>query len=90
MPLAELEGTIGLPAPRLLPFSGLALGAGVLLGLLGLRATAIFGLGAIVALYGLLALTINRNRAGLFRQVCYRTYVRRQADALTDEDEDED
>lgn len=88
-PLRELEGIVGLPAPELLPFSGWALGLGLLVALLAGGFPPARLLGLMVAAYGAFAVATNRNRAELYRELCYRTWVRRRADEMADEADSE-
>ena len=85
MPLRDLEALSGEKAPSLLPLSGWALGAGVLIYFfLGTRSPAGQILGFLVGGYGLLAITANRNRAGVYREACYRRWVQRRADEMVE------
>jgi hypothetical protein len=86
MTLAELETWTGRKAPELLPYSGLALGIGVVLLAIGIRATPILFLGLLVGVYGLVAIASNRNRAGLYKEDIYRRWVQDRA-ANSDEGE---
>lgn len=84
-PLRDLQARLGQPAPQLLPWSGLSLGAGLLLALAGGGSPALRALGALLAVYGLLAVVTNRSRAALYREGLYRGWVRARAEAMADE-----
>jgi hypothetical protein len=89
MPLRDLEAALGNPAPSLLPLSGWSLVAGVLLAVLFSRVPAVPALGLALALYGAVAVVVNRSRAAVFREAAYRTWVQRFADRLEAEGDDD-
>jgi hypothetical protein len=86
MTLNELETWDGKKAPELLPYSGLAVGIGALLVLIGLRITPLLFLGLLIGLYGLVAIASNRTRASLYKEDIYRRWVQDRA-AQDDQDE---
>jgi hypothetical protein len=90
LPLRDLQDAVGLPAPTLMPLSGWALAAGLILILIGTRIEAILYLGLAVAAYGLAAILTNRNRAALYRDATYKTWVRERATQLQEEADEED
>ncbi len=86
MTLKDLESWSGKKAPELLPYSGISVGAGVLLLLIGARVTPLLFLGGLVVIYGVVAIASNRTRASLYKEDIYRRWVQDHA-AESDETE---
>jgi hypothetical protein len=86
MTLKELEAWSGKKAPDLLAYSGIAVGVGALLLLIGIQVPPLLFLGALVGFYGIIALASNRTRASSYKEDIYRRWVQDRA-ANTDETE---
>jgi hypothetical protein len=87
MSLEELEETLQVRRPRLLPLALPALGVGVLLVLIAFGRLWLLPFGLALAVYGAITGGLNRTRVAQFREQCYRTYVHRRADEMQTEDE---
>lgn len=90
MPLKELETMFGLPAPSLMSYSGHSLIGAFVLYFLGFRVSSLQLLAFAVGVYGLMALVTNRTKAAAYREECYKTWVRKRADIMLDELENQD
>jgi hypothetical protein len=90
MPLKELEAMFGLPAPSLMSYSGHSLIGAVVLYFLGFRVSSLQLLAFAVGVYGLIALVTNRTKAASYREDCYKTWVRKRADLMLEELENQD
>lgn len=90
MPLKELEDMFGLPAPSLMSYSGHSLIGAVVLYFLGFRVSSLQLLAFAVGVYGLIALATNRSKAASYREDCYKTWVRKRADVMLEELENQD
>jgi hypothetical protein len=90
MPLKELEAMFGLPAPSLMSYSGHSLIGAFVLYFLGFRLPVLQLLAFVVGIYGLIALVTNRTKAATYREECYKTWVRKRADIMLDELENQD
>jgi hypothetical protein len=90
MPLKELEALFALPAPSLMSFSGHSLIGAFLLYFLGFRISSLQYLAFVVGIYGLIAIVTNRTRAAIYREDCYKNWVRKRADIMLDELENQD
>jgi hypothetical protein len=88
--LEELHTLLKLPLPRLLPLAWPGLLLGLLLlawGALG-RQPPLVALGLIPGVYGFIVMSLNRTRIHDYRHNCYRSYIRRHAELLQhDEDQ---
>ncbi len=90
MPLKELETMFGLPAPSLMSYSGHSLIGAVVLYFLGFRVSSLQLLAFAVGVYGLIAIVTNRTKAATYREDCYKTWVRKRADLMLEELENQD
>lgn len=90
MPLKELEALFALPAPSLMSYSGHSLIGAMILYFVGFRISSLQFLGLVVGIYGLIAIVTNRTRAATYREDCYKTWVRKRADIMLEELEDQD
>jgi hypothetical protein len=79
MPLRDLEALTGVKAPWLFPLSGWAAGLGPIIYLAGGRFPLLQLVGPAVFGYGILALMLNKARAGDYRSDLYRKYVQQKA-----------
>ena len=89
IPLKELEGLFALPAPSLMSYSGHSLIGAIAMYFVGFRVSSLQFLAVVVGIYGLIAIVTNRTRAALYREECYKTWVRKRADIMLDELEQE-
>ena len=89
MPLKELEELFGLPAPSLMSYSGHSLIGAIAMYLIGFRVSSLQLLAVAVGIYGLIAIVTNRTRAATYREDCYKTWVRKRADIMLEELEQE-
>ncbi len=80
----------GLPAPSLMSYSGHSLIGAFVLYFLGFRVSSLQLLAFAVGVYGLMALVTNRTKAAAYREECYKTWVRKRADIMLDELENQD
>jgi hypothetical protein len=89
MPLKELEAMFAIPAPSLMSYSGHSLIGAVVLYFLGFRISSLQLLAFVIGIYGLVALVSNRTKAATYREDCYKTWVRKRADIMLEEQERE-
>lgn len=89
MSLEELEATLKISAPRLLPLTTPALVVGLIVVIIAFGRLWLLPFGLALAMYGAITVGLNRTRITQFREQCYRVYVHRHADAIrATEDED--
>jgi hypothetical protein len=90
MTLAELEAWDGKKAPDLLPYSGIAIGVGILFLVIGIQISPLVFVGLLVGFYGIVAIASNRTRASVYKEDIYRRWVQDRAsrdDLSSDEPE---
>ncbi len=90
MSLEELQASVSLVPPRLLPFGSLAAAVGVVLVLVSLGNLVLLPLALLVVVYGIIALGVNRSRITQYREDCYRRWVHQRADEMRESGELED